>query len=399
MDLAIDGDCLFLVGANGAGKSSVIQSLAFLRSFVAGKPDQFFDERGWAPVDLITKERVPRSRAISYEILLESKDNSLIYWQIIWGAMSEALIGEAIWAKQSTDKSPKNLVRFLRHSGLIEPDRERPLKIRAQGSILSLFQAADLLTGDSSKYANLLDNALKWGEGITSLELLSPNAMRRTARGNPKNIGARGEFLAGYLASQPVTARDRITRRLSKYYPIENYTTVKKKAGWVDLRVTERFRTGRSIKAAHVSDGFLRLLAMCTIPEFSQASSLVLLDEIEDGIEPHILPRLISDVIQESGAQFIMTSHSPLLVNYFDPHNVYFATRNRLGLTRTAKASEIDSIPFQNEHFGVGEMWVNYQSSDIGNAVLKQTRSLLSDRSGSRELASEEHVRKFMSRK
>jgi predicted ATPase len=392
-------DCLFLVGLNGAGKSSVIQSLAFIQRFAAGRPDQFFEERGWSPIDLVTKDRAIRSRAISYEILLESPMGDQVYWQVIWGAASESLIGEAIWAKKQAEKNPVNLLSFSGHAGLAEPDREKPLKIRAHGSIMSLFDADDLLTTEMAPYRTLLQQALEWAEGITSLELLSPNAMRRTARGNQKDIGARGEYLAGYLASQGGNIRERIVRRLSKYYPIESLTTVKKKAGWVDLRIAEAFEIARSIKAAHVSDGFLRLLAMCTVPEFGRNASLVLLDEIEDGIEPHILPRLIADIMEEARTQFIMTSHSPLLVNHFNPQDVYFVVRNRVGLTRAAKASEIESIDFRSEHFGVGEMWVNHQSSDIASAVLREhPRVHMNERFISRELASAEHVKRFMSR-
>jgi predicted ATPase len=41
----------------------------------------------------------------------------------------------------------------------------------------------------------------------------------------------------------------------------------------------------------------------------------VLLDEVEDGIDPHILPRFIGMIARESKVQLIVTSHSPVLVN------------------------------------------------------------------------------------
>lgn len=62
----------------------------------------------------------------------------------------------------------------------------------------------------------------------------------------------------------------------------------------------------------------MRILALCAIPEFSDGCKLLLLDEVEDGIEPHILPKIIQAVVEESRAQFIVTSHSPLLVNFLN---------------------------------------------------------------------------------
>ena len=83
------------------------------------------------------------------------------------------------------------------------------------------------------------------------------------------------------------------------------------------MRIAESFANVGAIGPSHASDGLLRLIAICAIPEFEPHSSLVMLDEIEDGIEPHILPEIIRRVVSDSRNQFIFTSHSPLLVNFF----------------------------------------------------------------------------------
>lgn len=42
-DLRFPDDLLILVGANGAGKSSVLQALAFIQYFAKGQPKAFFE--------------------------------------------------------------------------------------------------------------------------------------------------------------------------------------------------------------------------------------------------------------------------------------------------------------------------------------------------------------------
>jgi predicted ATPase len=205
--------------------------------------------------------------------------------------------------------------------------------------------------------------------GITSLELLSPVAMRSNTRGSTQGIGVKGQRLAGFLAALDAKTKDKIVSRLADFYPLDNLSTTRKRAGWVDLKISESYQIG-AIGAAHASDGFLRLLALCAIPEFGHKSSLVLLDEIEDGIEPHILPRLIERVVADSKSQFIMTSHSPLLINFFPPEEVMLVTRSDSGESRLKELSNLEVIRAGGEYLGSGEVWANTGLSILNQQAL-----------------------------
>lgn len=343
---------MFLIGSNGAGKSSTLQALAFIQSFAAGKPSEFISERHWNKLDLRSKTVEKTHNTLRYHLLFEDSDNTRVLWQFAWGLGSEALIIEQMWIGIG-NLPPKKIFSFDRKNGLRSEVGGEVKGIVPPGSITALIQIATL-THHHEKIAPVLD----WCERITSLELLNPVAMRSNARGSPKGIGTRGQRLAGFLASLDTKTKARIVDRLSDFYPLSHLSTTKKKAGWVDLKIGEAFSIGH-IPAQHMSDGFMRLLALCAIPEFGSRASLVLLDEIEDGIEPHILPRLIDRIVQDSSAQFVMTSHSPLLVNFFPPENVTLVTRSPEGRSIFCRISDLDIIKKGREYLGPGEIWAN----------------------------------------
>ncbi len=181
--------------------------------------------------------------------------------------------------------------------------------------------------------------------------------MRRSARGDNHDIGTMGERLASFLASLSPRSKSKVVARLRRFYPIRNIDTRRKRAGWVDVKIAEAFRGLRGISPNHASDGLLRLIALCAIPEFHENTSLVMLDEIEDGIEPHILPEIVEAIVKDSVSQFIFTSHSPLFVNFVQPPNIHILTRQGAGAVVTSRFSEMKSWSDGLEFFGPGELW------------------------------------------
>ena len=123
------------------------------------------------------------------------------------------------------------------------------------------------------------------------------------------------------------------------------------------MRIAERFGRRATIPPTQASDGLLRLMALCAIPEFSDATTTVLLDEIEDGIEPHILPEVVQAVVAESQGQFVLTSHSPLLVNFFPQDTIHVLAKRESGSVAVCSFDELGDFGGGEEYFGPGELW------------------------------------------
>ncbi|OAH42036.1 hypothetical protein AX777_22395 [Sphingobium yanoikuyae] len=55
LEFEVRDKLLFLIGANGAGKSSILQALSLVRYFATGATTHFFRDRGWKAGDVRPK--------------------------------------------------------------------------------------------------------------------------------------------------------------------------------------------------------------------------------------------------------------------------------------------------------------------------------------------------------
>ena len=352
-----------LIGANGAGKSTILQFFSFIQSFISGSPLRFFEERAWAPKSI--KSFISHSNQIQAELTFETHNHTQILWTFQWRITDNILCGENLKRKQQ-NQWIEVFTYLTEQQGAInriQVDNEIIEGLRLSGSILAILDTNIIRDEESRTIAQALQ---EWGQGILALELMNPTAMRQGIFDAAWHFGHQGKGIARFLASLSTAQKERVVTRLSQFYPtLKALHTIQDKAGWVDVQIAEKFPNACPIHAEHISDGFLRLIAIASLPEISHQISLILLDEIEDGIDPHILSDLIENISQEQEAQWIMTSHSPVLVNRFDPVQVRFLARADTGETLSVGFDEIKEIQQDLEYQGVGEIWFHTTQSTI----------------------------------
>ncbi|HLY54605.1 MAG TPA: hypothetical protein VKS60_03555, partial [Stellaceae bacterium] len=139
----------------------------------------------------------------------------------------------------AADGDPEKLYDFHRNRSLRTGSGQEIKGLIAIGSVLSVIEPSEA-TQHHEKVREVLD----WCRRITSLELLSPVAMRSKDRGTPGGIGTRGQRLSGFLAALDAKTRGRIVERLADFYPLQTLSTTRKRAGWVDLRIAEQYNIG-----------------------------------------------------------------------------------------------------------------------------------------------------------
>lgn len=103
----------------------------------------------------------------------------------------------------------------------------------------------------------------------------------------------------------------------------------------------------RPIEISDMSDGVKRILLIFTILVLADINSysLVAIEELENSLNPKMLQRyLISLSSFSKNTNVIITSHSPYLINYFEPENIYLGVPNDNGLARFAKIKEKSSV-------------------------------------------------------
>jgi len=115
------------------------------------------------------------------------------------------------------------------------------------------------------------------------------------------------------------------------------------------------------LPAAQASDGVLLVLAYLAILYLPSPPSLLLIEEPENGIHPErlkdivrILKRLVD---RQQQTQIVLTTHSPYLLDEFEPHEVTLCQKDDEGAIQTRRLSSIPSVNGQIDVFRLGEIW------------------------------------------
>ena len=143
------------------------------------------------------------------------------------------------------------------------------------------------------------------------------------------NIGAAGELLAPFLfklKAEHSPKFEDIGRTLRAIVPsVENIAIdLNEQRGTLDLRIRQG---GVDHSARVLSEGTLRVLALCAIAENPWSGSLLTVEEPENGVHPRrleLIAELLLSTAMQKRRQVIVTTHSPLfcdaLLNLATPY-------------------------------------------------------------------------------
>jgi predicted ATPase len=335
-----------LIGMNGAGKSTILQALDFISHILMGDVQTWLDNRGWKVSELNCKLQKFNYITISVDFRLESGD--FLTWLTDINKTHLRCDGETIFLNHN---------KILQSTGSQYRINDKPWQNIAfiyEGSLLSQLKPSEL--------PDPIVEFLHGMRRIRSLELLSPHLMRKRARTNDQDIGSGGEKLSAYLHGIKGEARDRLIDLMKRFYPnLIDYKVSSLRSGWKKLTVLEQYGDRKlETEASHLSDGLLRILAILAQSESDH--SLILLDEIENGINPEIIEKLV-DTLVASPQQIIVTTHSPMILNYLTDEiareSVQFVYKTAEGFTRIRPFFEIPRIREKLRWMGPGEAFVD----------------------------------------
>lgn len=118
---------------------------------------------------------------------------------------------------------------------------------------------------------------------------------------------------------------------------------------------------GPLVRAGQASDGVLLVLAYLTLLHLPQPPRVILVEEPENGVHPRrlrdvlaILRRLVGE---QSRSQVILTTHSPYVVDLFQPEEVSLCQRQPDGSVSVHRLSESRAVHEQLSVFELGEIW------------------------------------------
>lgn len=343
-----------LIGMNGAGKSTLLQGIDFLSQMMIGRLDDWLAMRDWEIGDIGSNLHPRQNIALSTAYKTRAGE------QIIWsGALSKNSLhctAELIIFGGKVAMSVKAGALTIHDSFKNGKNIDGPIGFTYQGSILSQLR-------DDAVPAPILEmrDALR---NIRSLELLAPNLMRRptSKADSEKDIGAGGEKLSAFLHGIKGPQRDQLLTLIRQFYPqVTDFKITSQKSGWKKLSVFEQYGEHRiETEARHLNDGLLRVLAI--LAQTTSDRSLVLLDEIENGINQEIVEPLV-DALVASPQQTIVTTHSPLILNYLSDDTarqaVQFIYKTPQGETKVRRFFDIPRINEKLRCMGPGDAFVD----------------------------------------
>lgn len=342
-----------LIGLNGAGKSTILQALDFISQQIKGDVSGWLKNRDWKPIDL--KSKLSKASNINFSVVCEVSGERAI-WKASFNRTSLRCTEEAWEIGESYVKVEDG--RFH----MFDFDREERMhsagsgiiSFEYQGSFLSAFKES-LLPAGFGAFKRFLS-------GITSLDALSPQYLRKQARGSEGSLGFAGEKLSAFLHQMAPEQLDTLYKMLKKNYPRLQSIEIKTlQAGWKSLSIQEAYGSGViSTQAKHINDGMLRMMAI--LAETLSAHGFILFDEVENGINPELIEFLL-DYLVGVPRQVMVTTHSPMILNYLEDDvaiaGVQLIYKTAKGETRATQFFKIPSVAEKLTVMGPGEVFVD----------------------------------------
>jgi predicted ATPase len=356
-----------LVGMNGAGKSTVLQAFDFIKQLLHGRLDDWLKARDWKKSELTS--RLGRKRVIIFKLSCETP-SGLVKWE---GQFNPSLLrctSESVYCGES------EILKFADGVAHYSPSDEKNPWLQAQGFN---FQGSVLsaLVIDSAHPA--LRSLRDFIRDLKSLDMLAPNLMRKRSRAEKDgdDMGYGGERLSSFLSGFYGSEKDNLIKVLIHFYAqVKEVNTPTLTGGWKDLRVVEKYNElSFALNAKQLNDGLLRILAIVSQIEAKNSDYPIqkeyrtfLFDEIENGIHPELIEKLVAYLL-EAKQQIFVTTHNPMILNYLPDNvaqeSVLLLYRTAAGATKCVRYFDLPTAKRKLALLGPGEVYVDTDLSSL----------------------------------
>ena len=387
-DLTLNLDKInVLIGINSSGKTTILQALDLLANCVSRDVSEYLKDKNWKVSDI--KSQISKSSLLSYNALFEFEENGnpfLLIWQIefkLISATSVNLTKESIlkvngkWNKAycNIDKQQKlfenAIPLYTYRDGIVIYEAFHDQKAKNQESefYLSLGSSGlKIIDFAGNKDICLLKEFLKH---TTNFETLAAENMRRSSRGTTEDIGIGGKQLAAFIKQMNPQQKEDYTKIvhsiLNSMDSIDAYT--KGTPGWVELFINEKFGSNDiKVRPYHISDGTLRILAFVALLNTQYDLGLLMLDEIENGLNPYITTKIVEllyEFTSQTKHQLLLSTHSSLMLDDFKPEDIIYVYRDNDGSIKTKKVFNTKKIKTFLDYMSPGEIWINLTEKEL----------------------------------
>jgi len=344
---------MLLVGQNGAGKTSVLQAIELFGLLTRGNLRQALDQRLWEYGDLVHLKSETKSMRFVAHVELEGQP---IEWVLELGKRKHLGI-----AAESVMRDGKVLMwrkgRTMERLDETSGEMVDQVKQTLPSSWLSALEPED-----DDRFPTL-GRLARWARGVRPYVVLDPLVLREPSKPHPDGLGIHGEGLAALLRDLPPKRRAAAVERAQAHYePLREVRATRSSgSGVTRLDIVESRGEGTiTLGSRQVSDGLLRLLALAALHELNDKPSVLLFDEIENGVHPHLLGAIVKMLrsLAETGIQVVASTHSPVAASFVgSAEEVLLVGRTKGGDIDLAPLSASKKWAKMAKAFAPGEAW------------------------------------------
>jgi hypothetical protein len=257
--------------------------------------------------------------------------------------------------------------RVRESAGASAPSWVSRTSFKYEGSILSALEDKEL--------SSSILNCKSLFQGIESLDTLTPDRLRQRTRTANGTLGHGGRNLAAFIYELGPKGRKGLATGLKDAYPCLKYVNSKSlRSGWKQLYASEEFDGLKLLTdARHLNDGLLRMIAV--LAEVNSKHGFLLFDEIENGINPELV-ELVTDTLVKAKQQVVVTTHSPMILNYLDDEiakkGVMYLYKTPQGHTQSIPFFSIPSLNKKLTVMGPGEAFVDTNLAALASEIEEQ---------------------------
>ncbi|MDQ2731535.1 MAG: AAA family ATPase [Armatimonadota bacterium] len=371
------GPLTFIVGANASGKSNLIAALQFLQSAVSRNVDYAVSEMGG--IDAVWRRSINTDWHERPLRLVLDLDYGGTEWGYSGGkfrlfkfhysltlhvnetngkpvVVEELLEGEV--SQNDSNISQYRLIRSAQalhvNDPLLKPGSNEYNKLPLEGETSSRL---------GLELAFFSIPAVIVRSSITNWKFynINPDAARQPCKSEPDAaLGAHGEKLAAVLYRLKDSGLTDIVESLRGavpgfrgVVPVEQPEDRSHSFQLLEDNIAGHFDPGSA------SDGTIRLLAlMAIVYDSPSSSSLVAIEEPENGLHPHLAEHIVSALRYASETrQMLVTTHNAGFLDHLEPSEVLLCDKEE-GSTRIQQAANVNQIEIFREDFSLGELWM-----------------------------------------
>ena len=371
---------LAVIGANGTGKSSLLDALSFLGDCLKEGVESACDKQHRGGFERLRTQGV--ADAIQFEIRFREEVSArpINYTLHIGGdaAGRPIVVHERLRQRRKGQKhgQPYPFVDITNGVGFAWAGESTD---DGEGNAQIAVNMKDRQVLAISTYGTLTDHpriaAFRNFLANWYLSYFVPHLAREPSMaGAEPHLDREGKNLAKYLQfierSKPEAFEGMLSRIAKK---IPGITDIKHDE-YKNRQLVLEFRSkgySEPFFKEDMSDGTLKMLAYMLLMEDPNPAPLIGIKEPENGLHHQLLIHLANELkefaAEEKGPQVLVTTHSPHFVDALTPSEVWILDKGADGYSTLTRAADIpDIVNFFNEGIPMGNLWYSNHFG-IGN--------------------------------